>query len=230
MNIDNWTQYYKYSDQGDRCMAQQTYEPLISLDRKMFCKNYYRKNSYQKYQERPLYTDDVVDFFFEQELKYLDVFSNKPYAPEILDVDYNNRRIFIKWYDKSCNEIIQEQSDWPQSEWLEKISDIVVDQVRSGIYKLTIYPHCHYIDDDNNMRAIDWYGCVPVNDPFIEEKYMQGIIHETAKFRLDETGNPTNGKLNLEIMFKKSLGKHIKWGDHNLSDVYKRVFGEDPNA
>ena len=99
MNIDNWTQYYKYSDQGDRCMAQQTYEPLISLDRKMFCKNYYRKNSYQKYQERPLYTDDVVDFFFEQELKYLDVFSNKPYAPEILDVDYNNRRIFIKWYD-----------------------------------------------------------------------------------------------------------------------------------
>jgi hypothetical protein len=87
-----------------------------------------------------------------------------------------------------------------------------------------MYPHCHYIDDNDNMRAIDWYGCVPVDEPFIEEKYMQGIIHETAQFRLDETGKPIEDKLNLEIMFQRSLSTHVLWGDENMGYIYKELF------
>ena len=47
-----------------------------------------------------------------------------------------------------------------------------------------MYPHCHYIDNDNNMRSIDWYGCVQVNNPYVEEKYMQGIIHDTGTVQI----------------------------------------------
>lgn len=222
----DWRPYLKLDYNGVPCMAQQTYEPLVSADGKVFCKNYAWPNDYQYMEtfDRPFYTEHVVDWFFKNELKYIDKFKGKPYAPEIIDIDYSNKKIYLKWYDKSCNQIIYSRSDWPENEWRTKIKDIMIDQCKEGVYKLTMYPHCHYIDDENNMRAIDWYGCVPVDDPFIEEKYMISIIHDTAKFRLDETGNPVQGKINLEIMFKQSLRTHVLWGDQNMSYIYKEIF------
>jgi hypothetical protein len=209
-------------------MAQQTYEPLVSSDGKTFCKNYAWPNDYQ-YREtldRPLYTSDVTEWFFENELKYIEFFSNKPYACEVKDIDYNNRKIYIKWYNSSCNHAIYGNKNWNKNTWRNQIKEIIIDQYIEGIYKLTMYPHCHYISDDGNMRAIDWYGCVPVDSPYIEEKYMQGIIHETAKFRLEETGLAVNSVLNLETMFKRSLGTHVKWGDQNMSYIYKEIFND----
>jgi hypothetical protein len=225
MNINDWNFYLKLSNDGTPCMSQQTYEPLVSPDGTVFCKNYAFPNRYQYLEttNRPLYTQEVVNWFFENELRWIEFFKHKPYAPEILDIDYLNKRIYIKWYQSTCNQIIFSGNPWPDN-WLIKIKEIILDQYNEGVYKLTMYPHCHYIDSNDNMRAIDWYGCVPVKDPFIEEKYMQGIIHETAQFRLDETGNPIEGKLNLEIMFKRSLSKHVLWGEHNMHFIYEEMF------
>lgn len=221
-----WKPYLKLSNEGNPCMAQQTYEPLVSEDGKTFCKNYGFPNEYQymETKDRPLYTNEVVEWFFFNELTYLEFFKDKPYAPEVIDVDYTNRKIYIKWYDKSCNQIIYAGTPWPETDWRQQIKDIILDQYNEGVYKLTMYPHCHYIDSNGNMRAIDWYGCVPVEEPYIEEKYMQGIIHDTAKFRLEETGRAVNSVLNLETMFKRSLGEHVMWGDQNMSYIYKEIF------
>lgn len=230
INVDTWSPYLKLETDGRLCMAQQTYEPLISPDGKLFCKNYSFPNKYQYIEtpDRPLYTKEVVDWFFINELAWIEFFKDKPYAPEIVDIDYTNQRIFLKWYDKSCNQVMYSGSPWPEAAWRKKIKDIMIDQYQEGVYKLTMYPHCHYIDDNNNMRAIDWYGCVPVEEPYIQEKYMQGIIHDTAKFRLEETGESVSGVLNLETMFKRSLGTHVMWGNQNMSYIYKEIFGEDP--
>lgn len=221
-----WKPYLKLSQQGIPCMAQQTYEPLISEDGKIFCKNYSFPNEYQylETKNRPFYTDEVVNWFFNNELTYIEYFKNKSYASEIIDVDLKNRKIYIKWYEKSCNQIIYGNYEWPKKNWLEQIKKIIKDQYKEGVYKLTMYPHCHYIDDNNNMRSIDWYGCVPVSRPVIEEKYMLGIIHDTAQFRLEETGKVINNFVNLEIMFKRSLNTHVLWGDQDMSYIYKEIF------
>lgn len=223
-----WTQYLKLSEEGNPCMAQQTYEPLVSADGKTFCKNYSWPNEYQYIEtsNRPLYTDEVAEWFFYNELKYIKLFKDKPYAPEIIDIDYTTRKIYLKWYGESCNQVIYSGKEWPSKQWHKQIKDIMLDQYNEGIYKLTMYPHCHYIDDNNNMRAIDWYGCVPVDHPYVEEKYMQGIIHETAQFRLEETGEAINHVLNLETMFKRSLGTHVLWGDTDMSYIYKEIFDD----
>ena len=89
-----------------------------------------------------------------------------------------------------------------------------------------MYPHCHYVDNNNQMKAIDWYGCVPVESPYIAEKWMQGIIHETAQFRLEETGAAVDSVLNLETMYKRSLSTHVKWGEENMNYIYREIFGE----
>ena len=68
------------------------------------------------------------------------------------------------------------------------------------------------------------YGCIEVADPYIQAKYMDGIIHSTAQFRLDETGDLVDGRYNLETMFKQSLGKHVKWGNEDMNWIYKEIF------
>jgi len=219
-----WLPYLKLDNQGRPCMAQQTYEPLVSSDGKVFCKNYNFPNdyAYRDTTNRPLYTEEVVNWFYENELKYIEKFKNKSYAPEVIDI--KDKKIYIKWYRESCNQRIYSGRPWKENQWRKHIKFIMTDIYKEGVYKLTMYPHCHYISDDGNMRAIDWYGCVPVEAPYIEEKYMQGIIHETAQFRLQETGEAVDKMLNLEIMFKRSLGTHVLWGDKNMGDIYKELF------
>lgn len=224
--MTKWYPYYKLDENGNPSMAQQTYEPLISKDGKTFCKNFEWPNTYQYLddKQRPYYTKEVVEWFFNNEIKNIEKFKDKTYSPEVLDVDLKKRQIYIRWYRETCNQVIYSGRDWPVNDWLEQIKKIIKDQIVEGCYKLTMYPHCHYIDNNNNMRSIDWYGCLPKKNPIIKEIYMKGIIHETALFRLHETGPSINGYLNLKTMFKRSLSTHVLWGDHNMNYIYKEIF------
>ena len=106
MNTETWTPFFKYDD-GVLCLAQQTYEPLISPDRKVFCANYDWQNSYQrKYETRELYTADVCDWFFNNEVQYLLNYKDKSYTPTILDIDHKNKKIFFEWNGYTFNEML----------------------------------------------------------------------------------------------------------------------------
>ena len=98
MQIDKWLPFYKYDDltKKQNCMSQQTYEPLISPDGKIFCANYDYNNKYQRLHQpnRSLYTKEVVDYFFDKEVHYASKYQSKSWAPEIIDIDAVNKRIF----------------------------------------------------------------------------------------------------------------------------------------
>jgi len=216
----DWQPFFKFDDDGRRCLAQQTYEPLISADRKTFCANYDWKNKYQRtYETRQLYTEDVCSWFFENELYHLIKFREKSYVPNILDIDYKNKKIFFEWHGYTFNEMLH---NGEHVEWKEQLRYIMLDLYASGTYKLTMYPHCHFLDANGTMKTIDWYGCVPIERPLIETKYMDAIVHETARFRLDETER-SNTHYNLELMYKKSMCYHVKWGGQSLGYIYDEI-------
>lgn len=224
MDISNWTTWFKIdSEDLQRCMSQQTYEPLVNPEGNVFCANYDFDNKYQRLEDpvRKLYTPDVVDWFFENEVYNVLKFQTKSYAPKILDIDQKNKRIFYEWAE-TCNEVLYSGRKLPR-DWRKQIRYIMTDLYNEGIYKLTMYPHCHFIKD-GVMKTIDWYGCVTINNPYIETQYMDGIIHESAKFRLEETGVIKDNKYNLEIMYKRSMQEHVKWGRHSMNFIYKEIF------
>jgi len=164
IDTSNWKPFFKYGDDGSLCLAQQTYEPLISPDRTMFCANYDWQNKYQRiYEDRELYTAEVCDWFFQNELYHLTKFKGKSYAPNIVDIDYTNKKIFFEWNGYTFNEML------------------------------------------HHGESVD-------------------IVHETARFRLDETGGPVNNLFNLETMFKRSLSTHVLWRDKNMYYIYKEIF------
>jgi len=208
-------------------MSQQTYEPLFNPEHNVFCANYDWLNEYQRQEDsnRTLYTPAVTNWFFENEVKNLLKYKDKPYAPTIIDIDYITKQIFFEWQGETCNEIIYSGRNLDNycNNWKEQLQYIMTDLYNTGTYKLTMYPHCHFIKD-GQMQTIDWYGCVPVNDPYIDAEYMDGIIHESAKFRLLETGAIINNRYNLEIMFQRSMQEHVKWGSESMEYIYKEIF------
>jgi hypothetical protein len=219
--MTDWQPFFKYGDDGMLCLAQQTYEPLISPDRKTFCANYDWQNKYQRiYESRELYTEEVCTYFFKNEVYNLLKFKDKAYTPVILDIDQKNKKIFFEWNGYTFNEMLYNKE---LVLWHDDIEHIILDLYNEGVYKLTLYPHCHYLDKNGIMKTIDWYGCIPVSDPFIPVKYMDGIIHETARFRLEETGDLVNGCYNLKSMFKQSLKTHVKWADKSLEYIYNQI-------
>ena len=220
MNTDHWQPFFKYGEDGTLCLAQQTYEPLISTDRKVFCANYDWQNKYQRmYEARDLYTEDVCDWFFQNELYHLEKFKVRSYTPNILDIDYKNKKIFFEWHGYTFNEMLH---NCEPVEWQEQLKYIMLDLYNSGTYKLTMYPHCHFLDANGIMKTIDWYGCVPIINPLIERKYMDAIVHETARFRLEETGS-TDTHYDLELMYKQSMINHVKWQGQSLGYIHDEI-------
>lgn len=216
----NWQPFFKYNDDGKLALAQQTYEPLISEDRKVFCANYDWQNKYQRmYEARELYTEDVCEWFFQNEIYHLTRFKGKPYVPNVIDIDYKNKKIFFEWNGYTFNEMLFKGEP---VEWKEQLKYIMTDLYNEGTYKLTMYPHCHFLDADGVMKTIDWYGCVAVKNPIIKTKYMDAIVHETARFRLDETER-TETHYNLELMYKKSMRNHVKWDGQTLEYIYDEI-------
>ena len=51
---------------------------------------------------------------------------------------------------------------------------------------------------------------------------MDAIIHETARFRLDETAR-TDTHYNLELMYKQSMRNHVKWQGQSLGYIYDEI-------
>ena len=216
----NWQPFFKFGEDGSLCLAQQTYEPLISPDRKTFCANYDWQNNYQRtYESRELYTADVCNWFFENEVYHLLKFKDKSYTPVVLDIDQKNKKIFFEWNGYTFNEMLYKGEP---VEWRTQLKYIMLDLYNANTYKLTMYPHCHFLDANGVMKTIDWYGCVPVTNPIIETKYMDAIVHETARFRLDET-EKTEHYYNLELMYKSSMRNHVKWAGESLEYIYDEI-------
>jgi len=226
MNLSDWTYFYKLGDSGNECWPQQTYEPLISPDRKTFCMNYDPNNYYQHNltkSDRSHYKQEIVEWFFENEVRFLEYFSEKTYLPRDCDIDYKNRKIFFSWNDMCCNHYTNSTKEWPKKQWLKQIEDIILDQVNSRVYKLSMYPHCHFIDKDGEMKAFDYYSSVIVDKHMVPKEYVDAILSDTSAYRLNDKNVVSDKFVNTEEMFKNALLYHVRWGNEGLDYVYRKI-------
>jgi hypothetical protein len=200
------------------------YTPLVNPERNIFCQHWDHKNDYQtKHGLREEFTEELIDFFFQRELTHLKIFENKSWAPTILDIDARNKKIFFKWPGETCNNIIYTQRNLQDycDTWKTQLENIIIDIFDTGYYKLSLYPHCHFIDD-GILKTFDFYGCVSRSHPYIEIDKIKGMIGPNSQERFDEA--VTNNIVNLNILFKRALQKYIVWPDNVLQDLYQKLF------
>ena len=234
MNLDNWTPYYKINpDNGVLIESNLIYTPLVNPEGTVLCMNFDHKHPYQNEElaswmpSRPYYTEEMVKFYFDREVKYHQVFKDRIWAPTVLDIDYNKQRVFIQWPGKNCNGIIYGGGDIEQEcpNWREQLTAIITDIVESGYYKISLYPHCHFVEN-GVLKSMDLYGCIEQSNPYVNFDLVKGLIGDVSGHRFDEAlkGND----LDIGFMFKRALSTFVKWPDDQLAKIYEKLYaGKD---
>jgi len=168
--MDKWNNFYKFK--GGLAVTNMLYEPLVSNNKKIFCMNW----NANKYFDNMEMTDELYNYWFNQEVKYLFKLKNKKYIPEIINIDFSKRTITFRWYDKSLHWLLETRQIDSIPNWQDKIKAIKDDLEKDNIYKINMYPHTFYFDDEDNAHIMDLYGCTDVDTKYLDVQFLKPLI------------------------------------------------------
>jgi len=197
MDINNWNIFYKYK-QGAKVRPNLVYVPYVNPEKTIFCMDYTINKSY--FFDRYLYNEEVCDFYFNNELKWLTHFKNETFLPEIIDIDTASRRIFFKWYDSSLNHIIERKSY--KHEYAGQIKNIL-KVLENSVYKINYYPHTCFVDSNENIRIHDFYGCVSRSTPFLPKEKLTPILGKMDVWRFGQF--ESDGLINMQKVYETAF-------------------------
>jgi hypothetical protein len=226
MDITDWSYLYKKDYiNGHDVTTNLLYTPLVNPEGNIMCMVWDEEHKYQ--QQNNQLSKELVNFFFEREVKYLTIMQRYAWAPKIISIDKENRQIFIEWNKETINHVIC--GDRPLDEecptWRNQIYNILQDINLAGYYKMALYPHCFFINKDGILKTIDFYSVIEKDNPFIERQLIQGIIGRDSTGRFDRATN--KGIINFEEFFKITMLDHLgkTWIRENPFPMfYKRLF------
>lgn len=193
------------------CTTNLLYTPTI-IDNSVLCMDWNSTDYHEK-----VLSDRLLAWFFEREVNGFKKFQGYSWSPELVDINHINRHIYFNWYGESLNHILLDPTRDINSEcpdWKEQLNKILNDIVSAGYYKVTLYPHCFYLDDKKRIHTFDFYGCMPMNDCMIEYAKVEDMIGTDSMGRFAEAR--VNNNIDFSIFFNRLLETYIDkyWSDN----------------
>jgi len=211
ISVKNWKYLYKLDNQGRSCVSQHTYEPLISPDNKIFCYHFCKKNAYSKNN----LSQKTLDYFFENELYYLDKLRNYQWCPDILEIDKKSKKIFIRYDGDLINHVIYHQPE-KQVYFMNKAQNVLSDLYRIGLGKISMHSHCFFENRNNVIKTIDFFSCFGLNTPLVNKTIVDEILsQDSKKWICTEPFSERNNYNFFEIY--KFLLLNDKWHNQKLN-------------
>lgn len=220
----SWSYCYKIKD-GFLRNTNLLYSPTQNETGDTLCMSWDAEDPYQIDNEN--LDQDLIDFFFQREIKYLNIFRDRSWCPIIKDVDIINKKIWLEWNNESISQIINDPKrnlDLECPDWKNQIFNILNDINKSGYYKLALYPHCFFINKDRLIKAIDFYSVIEKDYPFVERHLIEGIIGKDSTERFDQS--TSLGVVNFEKFFKITMLNFLgdSWiNDNPFPEFYRRL-------
>ena len=144
------------------------YTSLISKDKKTFCQWYYNDTEYHRGKNQ-IVDPALMEEKWQREVEFL-LLMQKHYPnhiPDIIDIDYKERKIYLKidgvdfWqqhYDKNCS------YDNVLPDWREQHLEIFRSHRSLGFYKISLHPSSYFIVD-GKLKSINYFFCHRDDEP-----------------------------------------------------------------
>ena len=200
--MTNWD-YYWNEEPGDRFRANLVYTAYISGDRKTLCMSFNRDvNYHSNLEENTLWTEELLAERFQRELKFYNKAAGKIPVAELLDIDENNRKIYIKFpgddfymmgYKSSYDQVLPN--------WREQITERFKEMWSLGILKFSMHPNSWIVYEDGILRPINWFFTFEEGEP---EKSISEYLIQLSDSRQDKL-RPLLEKFNIDIEKKYQL-------------------------
>jgi len=227
MDNTDWNYYLKLNYDGNLRETNLLYTPTMNADGNVLCMHYcidydYRDNVPEKL------TKELVDWFFEREVRFLKELQHLPQTPKIYDIDHLNQKIYIEWNTETLSQILYDSNrslDEEIPNWKEQVYTLIKDFRDVGYYKLSLYPHCFFVTKDKKIKTIDYYAVIPHNERFIERSVIEGVIGKIGADRFDNS-TTEDGLLDFKKFFEITANEYLSsyWPDGVFSKIFKELY------
>jgi len=219
----NWNYIYKMSG-GNLRTTNMLYTPLSNPEKTVMCMHWDKDEPYQKSNTK--LTNQLIDFFFEREVTYLRRFQSYDWAPKLLELDLENKKIFIEWNPDTLNRILFKDNKNLNDvcpDWKSQVFQILKDITEDGCYKMALYPHCFYINN-GKLKTFDFYSCLLRSERYVDKQTIEGMIGPDSGKRFDDA--TVGDKIDFDVFFKNTLLTHLGtiWPDNPFPDFYKKLY------
>ena len=172
-DLSNWTHYKNIEGdlQGEYewVRANLVYTPYISPDGQVFCMSFNRDIKYHIFQdENEKWTEELLENRFRKELEFHDKASKTLPTLDVLDVDYQNRKIFLKWHgdDFYMQGLKSGGYENVLPDWKDQWINLIKGMWDLGIYKISLHPNS-WVVRDGLLVPFNWFFCYNKTDPSI---------------------------------------------------------------
>jgi hypothetical protein len=204
------------------------YVPKINPEQTVMCMHYVADNNYRENDK--IINEDLLQWFFEREVKFLTMFSHLETTPEIYDIDSSKRKVFIEWNKETLSQIIYDPLRDLNKElptWKQQIKIFLQITKENKFYKMALYPHCFYVSKQGSLKTIDYYSVVPHEERFVERKIIESIIGADGAYRFDQS-TTADGKIDFKKFFEITMKQHLSklWQSDVFADTFDEIYND----
>jgi hypothetical protein len=230
-DTSTWEYYHKLNPTGTPHTSNLLYTPRVNPDQTVMCAHYCFDPEYRP-DEDIIVPEDLIEWFFHRDVKFLTQLSHLKTTPVLYDVDTKNRKIFMEWNKETLSQVLftpGRDLDTEIPNWKEQMKDFFISTKANKFWKVSLYPNCFYISKDGQLKTIDNYAVIPYEERFIERKIIEGIIGKDGAYRFDQSTDE-KGYIDFKKFFEITITKHLKeraWGNTVFSDIFNEVYKND---
>ena len=224
----NWKYYYKMNPSGSMGTSNMLYTPRVNPEQTIMCMSYAIDPAYKDNDH--VITEDLLNWFFEREVKFLTEFANLKTSPEVYDIDLKNKQVFIEWNKETLSQIMYDSTrdlNIECPDWEKQVKDFLITTKQNEFYKMALYPHCFYISKNGGLKTIDYYSVVPFEERFIKRSIIESIIGKDGAYRFDES-TTEDGLIDFKQMFEITVTRHLSryWPTSVFADTFKEIYND----
>jgi hypothetical protein len=230
-DTSSWSYYHKLNDTGTPWPSNMLYTPRINPEQSVMCAHYCIDLEYRP-TDTTAVPEDLIDWFFSRDVKFLNQLSHLKTTPAVYDVDTVNRKIFMEWNKETFSQVLftpGRDLDEEVPDWKKQMKDFFISSKAHNFWKLSLYPNCFFVSKDGQLKAIDNYAVVPYEERFIKRELIEGIIGKNGAYRFDHSTDE-NGFIDFKKFFEITVTKHLvakSWGNTVFSDIFNEVYKDD---
>lgn len=222
---DNWKYYYKIARGNIQHTTNLLYTPIVNPSETVMCMWFDESSLYQR---DTIVTSDDEDFFFEREIIFLEKFQKYKWCPKVIDIHKHTRSVFIEFNgNNTINRILMTpgrdlNKEYPN--WRKQMFEFLKDLIDVECYKMALYPHCFFFDQQGQLKTFDFYSTVEKNACLIPRARVERLIGMDSTGRFD---NSTQGEyINFADFFKYTVMHHLDglWPDNPFPEYFKNIY------
>ena len=226
INNTEWKYVYKLAG-GETQRTNVLYTPTISPTKDKLCMHFWTESPEYMATSCVPRTDELMQFWFEREAMYLEKFQGYSWCPTLYDIDRDERKILIEFNQESLNWAVYTEGrsleDYSQN-WKEELYSVVKEIYDLGYYKNALYPHCFFYGEDGNLKTIDYYSVMPIDNPYVLKSVVAPIIGVDSQQRYKEVEK--DEYYDASLFFKNTLANWVEWPDDFAKEIYTRIYGD----